>query len=118
MFKFLKKKPARKMGQIELGLDLKRCIERPGNIRPCEVDGQFCRFHRWVEEEKALLHINIYERPQAQEEIVRRFREEGVFGPGCSVEKVRTCQALIEWPDGSVSRVDVMRVRFLDRKEG
>ena len=113
-----KKKKVRKMAQLTLGLDLKRCTECLGNTRPCEVSGLPARFHRWVEEEQALLHINVYERPEVQAETVRRFREEGVFGPTCSVEKQRSCRALIEWPDGSVSRVEVQHVKFLDCMEG
>lgn len=112
-----KKKQARKMAQITLGLDLKRCTECLGTTRPCEVGGVAARFHRWVEVENALLRVN-YMRPEEQREFVRRFREEGVCGPGGSLEKQRGCHALIEWPDGSVSLVDVHLIKFLDCVEG
>ena len=119
MFDFTKKKKrTRKMAQITLGLDMKRCSECLGPTRPCEIGGVKALFHRGVEEEQALLHINVYERPEAQAEIVRRFREEGIFGPACSVEKQRSCRALIEWLDGSVSLVEVQHIKFLDCAEG
>lgn len=114
---FWKKKKAKQAGSLVFGLDLKECAKCPNNTRPCIVAGKSALFHRWVEDEKALLRINTFVRPEVQMEIVRRFREEGVFDSGCSVEKQCACFGLVEWLDGSVARVAPEDIHFLDRYE-
>lgn len=117
MFDFLKKKKAKQAGSLVFGLDLRECAKCPNNTRPCLAAGHSAMFHRWVEDEKALLKINVFVSPEQQDGIVRRFREDGVIPSTCSVEKQRTSRALIEWLDGSVAMVDPETIRFLDRYE-
>lgn len=88
------------------------------DLRPCLVDGKPATFHRWVEEDKALLRIHAMVRPEDQLKIVRRFREEGVTGPESDVDMTRICFALVEYPDGSVGKVAPELIQFLGRKEG
>lgn len=87
-------------------------------LRPCEVDGKVCWFHRFVEEDRLLLKVNSFTKPDLGDAIRRRAYETGVVDPTCSTEVMRATRALIEWPDGSLSTVAVERVTFLDRKEG
>jgi hypothetical protein len=89
-----------------------------GALRPCLVDGKPATFHRWVEEDRALLHIHAMVRPEDQEAIVQRFHGEGVAGPEADIGMTRTCFALVEYADGSVGKVKPELIQFLDRKEG
>lgn len=88
------------------------------SLRPCLADDKPATFHRWVEEDKALLRIDALMRVKDQQEVVRRFREEGVTDCSAKIEKLRTCFALVEYPDGSVGKVNPELIQFLDRKEG
>ena len=106
------KKPAHK---LQVGVDVKRCAECGKYERPCLADDKPATFHRWVEEETALLKIGCYIRPEDQLPIVRRFREERVIDGSANVEKLRTCFALVEYPDGSVGKVKPELIQFLDR---
>lgn len=116
MFCKLRKKS--KLGSIVFGVDLKRCAECTGPTRPCEVDGKVCRFHRFVEEDRLLLKVNAFTKPDLGDAIRRQVYETGVVDPTCSAEVMRETRALIEWPDGSLSPVAVDRVHFLDLREG
>ena len=87
-------------------------------LRPCEVDGKFCWFHRFIEEDRALLSLNCYHPEDVLARLTRIFNEEGVVRPGCSTEIIRETFALVEYPDGSVGKVKPELVQFLDRKEG
>lgn len=112
---FCKKKPAWK---LQMGLDVKRCAECGKHERPCLADDKPATFHRWVDEDKALLKINCFMRPEETERAVRTFKEEGWYPNTCSTERVRTCFALVEYPDGSVGKVKPELIQFLDRREG
>jgi hypothetical protein len=86
------------------------------SFRPCEVDGKPAFFHRWVEEEKALLKINAFTSPQELDILVRRFRSDSVLPMGTSTEIVRNTFALVEYADGTVGRVEPEKVKFRDRR--
>jgi hypothetical protein len=45
--KFWKKK--KPFSKLELGVEVKRCMECPSHLRPCLVDRKVCIFHRWVD---------------------------------------------------------------------
>ena len=81
--------------------------------RPCEVDGRPALFHRWVEEDKALLRINCYTTPEEQQKLVYKFRQGGLIDPGCSTEVLRETFALVEYRDGTVAKVKPELVRFV-----
>lgn len=87
-------------------------------LRPCLADDKPATFHRWVEEESALLQIDACISLREQQKIVHRFREENVLDPFSKIEKLRTCFALVEYADGSVGRVKPELIQFLDREEG
>lgn len=114
---FIKKKKARQ-DKLRLGLELKRCYECRGPERPCLADDKPATFHRWVEEETALLKINVFMRPEDTERVVRTFKAEGWYPNTCTTEKAKTCLALVEYADGSVGMVKPELIQFLDRKEG
>lgn len=91
--------------------------QRAGDLRPCEVDGQVCYFHRFIEEERGVLQINAFMRPENVALVRRMYEEDGVMTNACSLEKLRHAWALVEFPDGAVKKVEPEKVRFLDREE-
>ena len=104
--------------QLTVGLRTQLCKEcHDLQRRLCLVDGKPALFHRWIDEDKALLHINVLTRPEEQQTLNRTFRNEGIVPECCSVEVVRNTYALVEYPDGSVGKVKPEMIQFLD-KEG
>ncbi len=87
------------------------------DLRPCLADEKPATFHRWVEEDRALLRIHALVRPEDQLDIVRRFHGEGVAGPEADVAMTRICFALVEYADGSVGKVKPELIQFLDREK-
>ena len=86
--------------------------ERP--TRPCLVDEKPAVFHRFVDEDRALLRINAYCKPTDRDEIYRRYKETGVYPDTCSTEVLRSTLALVEFPDGSLKKVDPEHVTLLN----
>lgn len=87
------------------------------HARPCEVDGRPALFHRWVEEDRALLKVNCFVAPDEREALARRFRNEGLVVPGCPTEVIRETFALVEYRDGTIDKVKPELIRFIG-KEG
>lgn len=85
--------------------------------RPCEVDGVPALFHRWIEEDRALLKIDRFCTPGEANVICRRFHAEGTVPTGCHVNIVRETFALIEYRDGTIDKVKPERIRFIEREE-
>ncbi len=84
--------------------------------RRCEVDGQACWFHRFVEEDRLLLRVNTFLRDDEARYCRRQAYEEGIVSASCDTEILRETRALIEWPDGHLSTVALERVTFTDRE--
>lgn len=82
--------------------------------RPCEVDGRPAIFHRWVEEDRALLNIESFLRYGEQETLRRRALADGVIPCGCSVDVIRETLALVEYQDGTIAKVNPELLRFVD----
>lgn len=91
-----------------------KCDKGDSGLRLCLADGKPATFHRWIDEDQALLQINAMVRPETRKEIILKFQEDGVVGPSTSIEKVRVCFALVEYPDGSVGKVKPELIQFLD----
>lgn len=87
-------------------------------LRPCLADGKPAVFHRWVDRDTSLLHINVFTRMEEMEALHRGFKQTGVVPIGCSADVVRAVFALVEYPDGSVGEVKPELIQFLDREEG
>lgn len=81
------------------------------------MDGRPALFHRWIEEDRALLKINTLCRLAEELELVRIFRSEGVVEPQCSTEVIRETFALVEYRDGTIDKVKPELIRFI-REEG
>lgn len=90
---------------------------RPPGTRPCNVDGAPALFHRFIENDRGVLKIDVFCNESEVIKLQKRFNEDNVIGPICSLEKLRSTMALIEWPDGRLSTVAVERVQFTDRED-
>ena len=86
--------------------------------RHCEVDGVPALFHRWCEDDRALLRFDVLLRADVQERLVSDFRNEGICGRGCSVDVIRETFALVEYRDGTMHKVDPLLVRFVNKEGG
>ena len=102
---------------LTVGLKTQLCKEcEEMGRRFCEVDGKPAVFHRWVDEDKALLKINCFVSPTEQDFLLRRFRADSVMPPETSAEIVRQTFALVEYADGTVCKVEPEKVKFTDRR--
>jgi hypothetical protein len=87
-------------------------------LRPCLADGKPALFHRWADEDKALLKTDALMRPEDRVRYTQRYLADGVVDGLFSAEVIRVTFALVEYPDGSVGRVKPELIQFLDRGEG
>lgn len=86
--------------------------------RHCKVKELSAVFHRWVECDEVMLSFEVMLKAAEQRTIHRKFRESGVVPPGCRVDLIRTTCALVEYQDGTVSRVDPEDITFTDVMTG
>ena len=88
----------------------------PGRpTRPCLVDEMPAVFHRFVEEDRALLQVDRFCRAEDMDAMVRVFKDSGVYsGKLCSTKILHSTLALVEFPDGSLKKVDPELVTFLN----
>jgi hypothetical protein len=85
--------------------------------RPCEVDGRPALFHRWIEEDRALLQFNAVVTPGDANAVFRDFDARGIVPPFCHTEVLRETLALVEYRDGTLDKVKPEQIRFTG-KEG
>ena len=110
--RFFGKKAAR--FRVQLGMDIKRCSTCRNFTRPCEVCGEPAVFLRWCEVETGILQFNAFFKPEYQERLRRVYCQTNTVPHGCSLEKLTDVVALVEWSDGTVSRVNPESIKFLD----
>lgn len=84
--------------------------------RPCEVDGRPALFHRWVEEDDALLRIPPYIAVPDVEKIQHRFKYDKVVISPCEFEVTHRTFALVEYRNGTIAKVDPEQIQFTDRE--
>lgn len=82
--------------------------------RPCDVDGRPALFHRWVEEDRALLKIDALVNAEAHRNFLKYFNTTNSVPNGCSVEVIRETFALVEYRDGTVAKVKPELIRFTE----
>ena len=86
-------------------------------FRPCEVDGRPAIFHRWVEEDKALLEIGLFVTSEEVQEIKDFFEKYGVVSNSTQIKIASHTFALVEYDDGTVGKVEPEKVKFTDRSD-
>ena len=100
------------------GLGLRDGRSEGQGLRPCEVDGKPGLFHGWARYDEERLQINYFAKSEHREEFLRAYRESGVLDASGHIVKVAQIAALVEYPDGSVGRVQPELITFLDRRAG
>ena len=85
--------------------------------RPCLVDGRPAFFHRWVDEDKALLKVETFCSPDEIDKSFARFYRDGLIDHSCDIEKLHTFSALVEYEGGTVAKVNPELIRFTDRED-
>lgn len=88
------------------------------DLRPCLADGKPATFHRWVDDDRAVLQVGAFVHPRDRDRIFREFQEVGLIDSSSHIEKISATFALVEYPDGSVGKVKPVLIQFLDRGEG
>lgn len=94
-----------------------RAVEREVNDgrRPCEVDGSKAWYHGLVQADQAMLKADAYVgKPGAFTACHREFSATGRIPMYCDLVVVRRTFAMVEYLDGTVSKVDPEKVRFID----
>jgi hypothetical protein len=98
--------------QLTVGMRMQLCKDcKDAMRRLCEVNGETCMFHRFVEGEKIWVKNDIF---GFKKDI---FCRGDLVMPGSTVERTPCTLALVEFPDGTIKKVDPEAVRFLDRGE-
>lgn len=85
--------------------------------RPCEVDGRPALFHRWIEEDDMLFRAGLPRRIGAVKDFKQSLLHSGCLPESSQIEVIRHTLALVEYRDGTVDKVDPLRIRFTDREE-
>ena len=84
--------------------------------RPCEVGLRPARFHRWLEEDRVLLHVNGFYSPEERQRLLFNYRHGGIVPEGFTTDVIRETFALVEYEDGTIEKVQPERVRFVDKE--
>ena len=87
--------------------------------RPCTVNDRPALFHRWIEEDRAILKHNksfLYTTDDLHYR-ERYFIEKGVCLPECAFEVVSETLALVEYQNGVVAKVKPEQVRFIHKED-
>ena len=89
--------------------------ERVEHRRPCEVDGSKAWYHGLIHCDQAILKADAdTDQPDNYAACQRQFRASGQIPMYCDVVVVRRTYAMIEYLDGSVTKVDPEEVQFID----
>lgn len=107
-----------KLGNDKMLHDFTPKFNRPElePFRPCEADGKPAIFHRWVQDDKALLQMLAMVRTVDMREIKRQFDLEGFAPCTTKIEKISQTFALVEYEDGTVGKVEPEKIKFTDRE--
>lgn len=83
--------------------------------RPCIVKSEKeALFHRWIFDEKALIHFKVAMKPEMLEKYERVIQEKDIYPHYANIVPVKTTMGLVEYRDGSMDKVDPEDIRFLD----
>lgn len=85
-------------------------------FRPCEADGRPAFFHRWVQDDKALLQMRLFVDEEDLMKSMEFFYCTGVAKAGTEIEKISQTFALVEYEDGTVGKVEPEKIKFTDRE--
>lgn len=88
--------------------------ERVEHRRPCEVDGSKAWYHGLVNSDRAYLKVGGIPKPADYAKAHQRFRLFDEAPLDSEIHILRQTYAMVEYLDGSVSKVDPEKVHFTD----
>lgn len=88
---------------------------RTEEYRQCLINDEIkAVFHRWIVDDKALLHVNTYMGSKAMEVIEKKFSNDGISLPNTDIKIISKTYALVELENGQVEKVDPEHIKFVD----
>ena len=89
---------------------------RNSEYRPCLVDGKKALFHRFVEDNQLLLQFEgfIPMKGNYVQKTIERYKTDNILPSDVKPKIVKAIFALIELEDGTVKKVDIESIKFLD----
>ena len=88
--------------------------ERVDHRRPCEVDGSKAWYHGLVNADRTVVRMDTLTSAERLAELERAIYYKRVFPSECRMHVERRTYAMVEYLDGSVSKVDPEKVHFTD----
>ncbi len=88
--------------------------ERVDSRRPCEVDGSKAWYHGLVHCDRTVVRMDGIFPEDKRVEIERAIQHRQVFPSNWHTHVERRTYAMVEYLDGSVSKVDPEKVHFID----
>ena len=82
--------------------------------RPCEVDGSKAWYHGLVHADRTVVRVGGILSSAGYAEFDRQIQHQRVFPSNCQMHVERRTYAMVEYLDGSVSKVDPEKVHFTD----
>lgn len=82
--------------------------------RPCEVDGSKAWYHGLIHCDRTVVRMNGIFSSDRYAELERALQYKQVFPSNCQMHVERRTYAMVEYLDGSVSKVDPEQVHFID----
>lgn len=86
-------------------------------LRPCSVNGRKAWFHCWVQAERPYFSSTSFYSREEMKEISRRIENMTIIPPGFKVEKIARVDALVEYDNGTVAKVNPEEITFEDGKK-
>lgn len=85
--------------------------------RPCKVGGRPALFHRWVEEDDAILKVPMFWDGPRVDTLTHHFKHDKVVPNVCDIVVTHHTFALVEYRNGTIAKVAPELIQF-DGKEG
>lgn len=82
--------------------------------RPCIANGRKAFFHRWVDEEKLIVKSLRVVRQENIDSMMGVYEKTGFLPNFVDTDKITKILALVEFEDGTVEKVDIGNIKFLD----
>ena len=88
--------------------------ERVDHRRPCEVDGSKAWYHGLIHCDRTVVRVEGILASDEYARIERAIQHKQVYPGNCQMHVERRTYAMIEYLDGSVTKVDPEEVQFID----
>lgn len=91
-------------------IDIKMGME----YRPCYVGNKKGLFHRWIDKDQVIMHIDTYVTQSQLDYILCDYKANKVVPKNCSTTVISQTFAIVEYEDGTVAEVEPTELKFAD----